>query len=190
MKKQKWAIYKGEVGLYAWEYVDTLKRAREYIGGHLIKKEDLPLIFNAVGGRCGFNKDDPRFVEIRVLPEDDEPLTAEERYPKNTENINLGWIDPQGNNYSVGYGSHRDAATAFVEEDYIKIILEETEMVYCGPEDKLYSSGWISVCTVMNEPFIYSKEYKITEAQYETLKRLGHENDQYVKMYYKNSMEE
>lgn len=191
MKKIKWAIYKGEIGLYAWEYVDTLKRAREYIGGHMIQKNDLPMIFNSVGGRTFFDKKDPNFVEIRTTPEDQEPLTAEERYPKNQDNFKLGWIDPDGNTYSICYGSHREAAAILVETDYIKKAMTAKDhfLTYCSPDDYLGDNGWISVCEIYPDTFVFSKTNKITKAQFETLKKLGHENDIYVQMYLKN-MEE
>ena len=77
--KVKYAIYKSEVGLYAKEYFDKIDpdlfTRRGVLGWQRIKKEDLPIVVNAAGGRCSFYPVEHNFVEIVEVGEDQEPLT-------------------------------------------------------------------------------------------------------------------
>lgn len=108
----KYAIYKTSYGgLRASDYVDTLKDCRDYLFGPYIKEDYLPIIVNGAGGYTSFNPNDPNFVEIIECFEDEEPLTLEQRYPKNSDSFEYGWIDLEGNTYACSHEGHWRSAS-------------------------------------------------------------------------------
>lgn len=113
----KYAIYKTPYGgLRASDYVDTLKDCRDYLFGPYITEDRLPIIVNGAGGYTSFNPNDPNFVEIIECPEDEEPLTLEQRYPKNSDTFEYGWIDLDGNTYACSHEGHWRSAACICEE--------------------------------------------------------------------------
>lgn len=103
----KYAIYKTPYGgLRSSDYVDTLKDCRDYLFGPYITEDRLPIIVNGAGGYTSFNSNDPNFVEIIECAEDEEPLTLEQRYPKNSDSFEYGWIDLEGNTYACSHEGH------------------------------------------------------------------------------------
>lgn len=173
MSKVKYAIYKGSVGLYAMEYFDTWDaetfRNRGVLGYHHIKPEDLPIVVNRNGGRHSFYPTEDNFVEFREVDEDAEPLTREERYPKNSKEFKYGWIDPEGNTYNTGHEGHLRAADTLCEELYPDTYVYDAER-------KLEESGWVKVT---KEPFgsglmLFSERHRITKKQADTLIDLGY----------------
>jgi len=113
----KYAIYKTPYGgLRAFDYVDTLKDCRYYLFGPYITEDRLPIIVNGAGGYTSFNPNDPNFVEIIECAEDEEPLTLEQRYPKNSDSFEYGWIDLDGNTYACSHEGHWRSATCICEE--------------------------------------------------------------------------
>ncbi len=91
LNKTMYAIYKTPFGgLHAKEYIDSLDKCKGLPGAFYIKKEDLPIIVNRVGGRTSFYTQDENFVEIITVDKDKEPLSREQRYPKNSPNFLYG----------------------------------------------------------------------------------------------------
>lgn len=90
-RKIKYAVYKGSVGLYAKEYFDKIDPElftdRGVLGWQRIKEEDLPIVVNSSGGRCSFYPVEDNFVEIIEVEEDEEPLTREQCFPKNSPSL-------------------------------------------------------------------------------------------------------
>lgn len=178
MRKVKYAIYRGKIGLYAKEYFDTLDKElfedRGVLGYWHIKPENLPIVVNRSGGRCSFYPVEDNFVEIREVDEDAEPLTREECYPKNSSAFEYGWIDPDGNTYNTGHEGHLWAADMIYSE------LHPEEQYVSNGERKLEESGWVKVA--MKAPydyqnpkkFLYAEGLKITKKQADTLVDLGY----------------
>ena len=110
--KIKYAVYKGSVGLYAKEYFDKIDpelfNDRGVLGWQRIKEEDLPIVVNASGGRCSFYPVEDNFVEIIEVEEDEEPLTREQCFPKNSPEFEFGWISPEGDTYNTLPGGGYD----------------------------------------------------------------------------------
>lgn len=107
----KYAIYKTPYGgLRASDYIDTIKGCRYYLFAPYITEDRLPIIVNGAGGYMSFNPNDPNFVEIIECAEDEEPLTLEQRYPKNSDSFKYGWIDLDGNTYACSHEAHYRSA--------------------------------------------------------------------------------
>ena len=88
--KVKYAIYRGEAGLYAKRYIDTMEGCRGLIGGSSITPDRLPIVVNRAGGRCSFYPVEDNFVEIVEVDENQDPLTREQKYPKNSPDFYFG----------------------------------------------------------------------------------------------------
>ena len=113
----KYAIYSTSYGGYSYRrYIDNLEECTDIIGGWLIEQEDLPIIVNYVGGHCSFDPNESNFVKIVECNGDEEPLTREEMYPKNSDKFEYGWIDCDGNTYACGYEGHCRSAEYICEE--------------------------------------------------------------------------
>lgn len=173
--KVKYAIYQGKVGLYAKEYFDKIDPElfidRGVLGWNRIKEEDLPIVVNSVGGRCSFYPVEGNFKEIIEVEEDQEPLTREQCFPKNSPEFEFGWISPEGDTYNTGFEGHYRAAIMICAELGYKSYLEESQL-----EEK----GWIKIT---KDPLfshrgsdmrgIYSTGLKMTKKQADTLVDLG-----------------
>lgn len=173
--KVKYAIYKGNVGLYAKEYFDKIDPdlfyERGVLGWQMIDENDLPIVVNNFGGRCLFDPTDERFVKIIEVDEDQEPLTREQCYPKNSPDFEFGWISPEGDTYNTGFQGHHRAAVMICEELGYRGYLEESAL-----EEK----GWIKIARDVPYTYenthkqrIYSNDLKMTKKQADTLIDLG-----------------
>lgn len=138
--KIKYAIYKGKVGLYAMEYFDKIDpelfKDRGVLGWWQITPDRLPIVVNDAGGRCSFYPVEDNFVEIIEVDEDQEPLTREQMYPKNSDQFYFGWISPEGDTYNSGFSGHGDCADMICKELDIK--------TYAG-ERYLEEHGWVKI---------------------------------------------
>lgn len=184
---QKYAIYRNEWGLYAKHYFDNIYGVRE-AGLRYIKEEFLPVTVNRVGGYTSFILEydlKEGFVEIIEILAEEEPLTREQMYPKNSEKFKYGWIDRAGNTYACGFEDHYHSAAAICKELGIEVY---------NPESELEKKGYVRI----SRPAPYTYENKddsypyfctyasavgeyITKKQYEKLCELGFENNPYVK---------
>lgn len=174
----KYAIYKTSYGgLRSADYVDNLKDCQDYLFGPFIKKERLPIIVNSMGGYTSFDPDDQNFVEIIECDEDTEPLTREQRYPKNSESFEYGWIDTYGNTYACSYEDHWRSA---------EYICKDLGIDTYNAERKLEESNWLKVTRMYsrgsNSRKVLSGEgLYITKKQADTLIDLGlHKEDPMV----------
>lgn len=166
----KYAIYKTPYGgLRSADYVDNLKDCQNYLFGPLIKETNLPIIVNRVGGYTSFNPDDQNFVEIIECDEDVEPLTREQRYPKNSETFEYGWIDTEGNTYSCSYEDHWESA---------ECICRDLNVDTYNAESKLEKLNWLKVTLMYgrgtkSRRVLPSNGPYITKKQADTLIDLG-----------------
>ena len=178
--KVKYAIYKSEVGLYAKEYFDKIDpdlfTRRGVLGWQRIKEEDLPIVVNAAGGRCSFYPVEHNFVEIVEVGEDQEPLTLEQRFPKNSPDFYFGWISPDGDTYNTRHEGHSACAKALCKEMGVNTY---------SAENYLEEHGWLK--TMRNAPYrpedwsrtLYVKDCILTKKQADTLYNIGlYENDE------------
>lgn len=171
----KYAIYKNKIGLRAVEYADTKEAIKDL---PYIKASYLPVIINNAGGYTSFDmkyEKEHGFQEIIEVDKDTEPLTREQRYPKNSLEFEYGWISPEGDTYNTGYEGHLHAADAIREEMGFNS--------YHG-ERELEDNGWIKVTGSWNkgilEKAIYVKDFYITKKQADTLFDLGLYETSYV----------
>ena len=133
---QKYAIYRTEFGLYAKHYFDNLHDVRE-AGLRCIKEDSLPVTVNRVGGYTSFIPEyEKNFVEIIELLADEEPLTREQRYPKNSDKFKYGWIDRSGNTYTCSFEDHYVAAEAICRELGLNVY---------NPEHELEKQGYVRI---------------------------------------------
>lgn len=172
----KYAIYSTSYGgFYAYEYIDTLNGCKNILGGHLIREIDLPVIVNHVGGHCSFDPNQDNFVKIIECRENEEPLTREQMYPKNSDKFKYGWIDTEGNTYACGHTDHIDSADCICKE-----LGYDT---YNG-EAELENRGWIKVTASWRggrrETRVYPHDGFVTKRQYETLFDLGLHDIDYI----------
>lgn len=194
MYYQKYAIYKTSFGLRAKAYFDDAHDLKRY-GLTYIKKEFLPVTVNRVGGYTSFIEEYDRkegFLEIVELPEDEEPLTREQMYPKNSELFKYGWIDRAGNTYTCGFQGHYHAAEA---------ICKELGLNFYNAEHELEKQGYIK----MSRPAPYNSDNYgkacpyycmsdsevgryISKRQYEKLCDLGFGETWQVKMWSRELM--
>jgi hypothetical protein len=173
--KVKYAIYQGKVGLYAKEYFDKIDPElfidRGVLGWNRIKEEDLPIVVNSVGGRCSFYPVEGNFKEIIEVEEDQEPLTREQCFPKNSPEFEFGWISPEGDTYNTGFEGHYRAAIMICAELGYKSYLEESQLEEKGwikiTKDSLFSHRGSDMRR------IYSTGLKMTKKQADTLVDLG-----------------
>lgn len=165
----KYAIYKTKIGLRAVEYLDTKESIKPY---PYIKEDSLPVLINDVGGYCSFIEKyeiEDGFVEIIECDEDTEPLTREQRYPKNSELFEYGWIDTDGNTYATPHEGHSTSASVICDE----LGLEGFDR----GERKLEKLGWAKVTGSWKNgelcKIVYTDTYKFTQKQIDTLFDLG-----------------
>ena len=134
----KYAIYKTSFGgLKAVLYIDN---ERDFYRHQVFGKPAyFPMLVNRQGGRCPFDEEiDKRngFLYIKEVLEDEEPLTREEMFPKNSESFLYGWIDREGNTYACSFEGHYPAAEALCKEKGIAKYNEERA---------LEKAGWIKI---------------------------------------------
>lgn len=176
----KYAIYQGEIGKYAMLYIDNIHDfERHGLLGNPYNIE-FPIVVNRNGGRHTFDeKYEEGFLEIKEVLEDEEPLTREEMYPKNSKSFIYGWIDREGNTYACSFEGHYQAAEYLCKEKGIKSYNEERT---------LEELGWIKISrkapyTPENEGsrYIYfnSWDCKATQSQINTLYDLQLDNDRH-----------
>jgi hypothetical protein len=172
----KYAIYKNKIGLRAVEYADTKEAIKDL---PYIKESYLPVIINNMGGYTSFNMDYEKeygFIEIIEVEEDKEPLTREQRYPKNSPEFEYGWISPDGDTYNTGHEGHSRAADTICEELGFNSYHGEREL-----EEK----GWIKVTASHNngvlEKAVYVKDLYITKKQADILFIMNLWDDRYVR---------
>ncbi|MCD8011616.1 MAG: hypothetical protein LUG99_00290 [Lachnospiraceae bacterium] len=171
---QKWAIYKSKVGLYAKEYIDTLEGCKNILGGCYVKEEDLPIVVNNAGGRCCFYPVEDNFVEIIEKEDGEEPLTREQRYPKNSKDFEYGWISPDGDTFNTDYEGHYRAA---------EMICKEYGYSSFSPERSLEEKGWVKITRYHGERQIFAEDLFITKAQADTMIDLGYSlNPQFIEL--------
>lgn len=177
--KVKYAIYEGEVGLYAKEYFDKIDpevfKDRGVLGWWSIVEDDLPIVVNDSGGRCSFYPVESNFIKIVEVEEEEEPLTREECFPKNSSEFEFGWISPDGDTYNTGFRGHSRAADMICKEIGVKTYYTERY---------LEEHGWVKISrdvpyTVENlhKKHIYVNELRITKKQADTLVDLGYSSD-------------
>lgn len=183
MSKVKYAIYKGKVGLYAKEYFDKIDPEmfvnRGVLGWRHINPEDLPVVVNSAGGRCSFYPVEDNFVKIIEVEEDEEPLTREQRFPKNSTEFEFGWISPDGDTYNTGFKGHYEAAV---------MLCKEYGYSHYSPERQLEEKGWVKI--MRGTPYtpdnwrkkIYAEGLKITKKQADALVDLGYSSNEEFKV--------
>lgn len=174
----KYAIYQGEVGKYAMLYIENIWDFRRHgILGNPYDTE-FPIVVNRNGGRHTFDeKYEKGFLEIKEVLEDEEPLTREDMFPKNSKDFVYGWIDREGNTYACSEEGHYRSAEYLCLEKGINSYHEEETLEELGwikisrktpytPDNKksqcIYFNSWHSV---------------VTQAQIDTLYKLGLDSD-------------
>ena len=189
--KTKYAIYKCSVGLYAKEYFDKIDpelfNARGVLGWRRIKEKDLPIVVNNAGGRCSFYPVEDNFVEIIEVEEDEEPLTREQCFPKNSPEFEFGWISPEEDTYNTGFEGHYRAAVMICAELGYGNYLVELQL-----EEK----GWIKISRdapytyeTLHKQHIYTHDFRMTKKQADTLIDLGFSSDEDFKLLVKRNEE-
>lgn len=186
----KYAIYQGPIGKYSMLYIDNIFDFKRHgILGNPYNI-DFPIVVNRNGGRHTFDKKyEKGFLYIKEVLEDEEPLTREEMFPKNSKDFVYGWIDREGNTYACSFENHYRAAEYLCLEKGINSYNEERT---------LEEAGWIKISrkapyTPENEGSqnIYiDHNIKITQAQINTLYDLGLDNDRTFKYLLKYFEEE
>lgn len=174
---EKYAIYKGKVGLYAELYIDTLDGCKDLLCGHSVKESDLPIVVNRAGGKCSFYPVEDNFVKIIEVEEGQEPLTREEMYPKNSPDFEYGWISPEGDTYATPRTGHSLSADYICKELGYKDYLCERE---------LEERGWVKVTFdyLGNKKAVYArKDLFISKKQADRLFDLGLHDDWRVQGY-------
>jgi hypothetical protein len=173
--KEKYAIYQGKIGLRAEQYIDSEEGLKYY---PYIKVESLPVIVNGVGGYTSFNLEYEKengFLKIIEVDEEQEPLTREQRYPKNSDKFEYGWISPEGVTYNTGYEGHSSAADAICKELGFKS--------YYG-ERTLETKGWVKVTGSWDKgklnKEVFVEDLHITKKQADKLFDLGLYETEYV----------
>ena len=182
--KIKYAIYKGIVGLYAKEYFDKIDpelfERRGVLGWYNITPDRLPIVVNSAGGRCSFYPVEGNFVEIIKVDENQEPLTREQQFPKNSPEFYFGWISPDGDTYNSGFEGHSRCADLLCKEMGIE--------TYSG-ERYLEENGWVKI--LREAPYtpenkksrtVYAKDLILTKKQADVLFGIGMYEDENVKL--------
>lgn len=175
----KYAIYQTPFGLRAELYIDNM---RDFKRHSIFGNPDFPMIVNSNGGHCPFIEEIDRkhgFLYFKEVPEDEEPLTREERYPKNSNKFFYGWIDPMGNTYTCGFEGHYTCAGA---------ICRELGIDAYNAENELEKRGWLKVSRPApynpdnkNKRTIYTDSLRITKKQADTIYELRLHEDRYVR---------
>ena len=185
---QKYAIYKTSFGLRAKEYYDDIREIKR-CGLTYIKEESLPVTVNRAGGYASFIEEYDRrdgFLEIVELPEEEDPLTREQMYPKNSELFQYGWIDRAGNTYTCGFEGHYHAAD----------ICKELGIDCYNAERELEKQGYVKISRPApynpdnydkSCPYYFMSDSEvgryISKKQYEKLCELGFGESWEVKMW-------
>ena len=176
---QKYAIYRSKLGLYAKMYFDNIHSVR-HAGFHHIKVDSLPVTVNRVGGYTSFELEydlKDGFVEIIEVPEDEEPLTREQMYPKNSDKFKYGWIDRAGNTYTCGFEGHYHCAQAICKELGLNVYNSESELEKQGYVGISRPAPYTPENRELSYPYFCSYESRvgeyITKKQYEKLCELG-----------------
>jgi hypothetical protein len=166
----KYAIYKRKIGLSASEYAETKEDIKYY---PYIKESRLPVIINNMGGYSSFDKNEVGFIKIIEIDDNKNPLTREERYPKNSKEFEYGWIDLEGNTYNTGAEGHSVSAI---------YICEELGMDNYHCERKLEELGWIKTTFSLldHKKRVFFEGRRITKKQADKLLELGLEKCDYV----------
>lgn len=165
----KYAIYqRGTVGLYAVEYADTKDAIRHF---PYIKEESLPVIINRAGGYTSFIEEIEKkngFLRIIEIDDNEEPLTREEMYPKNSSLFEFGWISPEGDSFATPHEGHYRSAEALCKEFGYKGY---------NSERILEEKGWVKVTGSWRggnlEKAVYVEDCFITKKQADKLFDLG-----------------
>ena len=153
----KYAIFKGDVGLYSWLYIDNPKELKDY---PYISEFDLPVLVNNAGGYHHFDeKYEKNFLEIRETPP-----TFEERYPKNSKEFFYGWIDPEGNTYNTGVEGHYSCS---------KYICDALGLNTYRPETELEKMGYVKITKAFGKTIVLSSDFTLTKKQADILFDLG-----------------
>lgn len=167
---RKYAIYRGETGLYEKEYIDTEEGYQELYGRD-IGHNRLPIVVNRVGGMCSFEPVEDNFVGIVEVDDNQDPLTREQKYPKNSPDFYFGWISPDGDTYNCGHEGHLDCAD---------MICEELGVHAYNGERYLEEHGWAK--TLRETPYtpdnmrtrrVWAKNLYITKKQADALYDAG-----------------
>lgn len=126
------------------------------------------------------------------LPKDEEPLTREQMYPKNSELFKYGWIDRAGNTYTCSFEGHSSAAEAICKELGIKCYNAERELEKLGyvkmsrpAPYNLDNYGKVCPYYCMSDSEV--GRY-ISKRQYEKLCELGFGESWEVKMWSREAM--
>lgn len=133
----KYALYKiPNAGLYALIYIDNLNDFNQLSHNKRTKALTPPIVITPVGDIISFNPTPSNFVKIIECNDNEEPLTKQQRYPKNSEEFDYGWVDPEGNTYACGRGGHVEAA---------KVICEMLNIEAPNGERKLEELKWVKI---------------------------------------------
>lgn len=174
----KYAIYQGDVGKYAMLYIDNVHDFKRHGLFGSPYDVEFPIVVNSRGGRHTFRKEyEEGFLKIKEVGENEEPLTREEMFPKNSDSFLYGWIDREGNTYACSFEGHFRAAEALCQEKGIKCYNDERA---------LEEAGWIKISRKapytpdnVGSRCIYFNlwECRATQAQIDKLYDLGLEDD-------------
>ena len=174
-----YAIFQKEYGLTSYLYIDNINDFKR-LG--IFGNPDFPMLVNRAGGHCSFDEEYDRqrgFLYLKKVPEGEEPLTREERYPKNSEKFFYGWISPAGDTYTCSFEGHYNCAEAICEE-----------LGYTGynSESILEEKGWLKVSREapytpdnINSRVIYTTQTKLTKKQKEIIYEQKLDNDWRIK---------
>ena len=167
----KYAIYRGEVGLYAKKYIDTMEGCKGLLGAENITADRLPIVVNRAGGRCDFYPIEDNFVEVIEVEDGQAPLTREQMFPKNSPDFYFGWISPDGDTFNCGFEGHIECANMICRELGIR--------TYNG-ERYLEDHGWAK--TLREVPYtpdnwrsrqVWAKDLFLTKKQADALYDAG-----------------
>lgn len=177
MRTVKYAIYKNKIGLSAVELLETPEDAKQY---PYIHNEQLPVLINRMGGFNSFDLEYEKakgFTNIIEVPQDEEPLTLEEMYPKNDSGFEYGWISPEGDTYRSGYKAYDHSA---------ECICRELGLKDYNAQKRLNELGWIFVTAIYENKELVKTVWNmlaINQKQVETLKRVGMGDSEAVSYY-------
>lgn len=139
--KMSWVIYQGKCGKYAQPLIRTKKEAEQFqTTAYAVNQNPniLPVVVNRVGGYSSFNPNDKHIVKI--VQSDDEPhIPFDERYCKNPETLDCGWISPDGDAYQCSTYDHYLCAGHALSEFFHGANSEGR------PDEYLLNNGWIKV---------------------------------------------
>ena len=174
---KKYAVYKSETGYYYYDYIDNPEALIGTGFEGIVSEERLPVILDGRGGYYHFSEKDFGFV--RLLETDaDPPLTVEQMFFKNDDNLKLGWMSPEGDTYSCSYTNHAKCASFLAKKFY-------PHSRY--PESALDRAGWLKIIdswdgtAETHGQYVHSDSGRITKKQADKLFDLGLYNNAEVK---------